>query len=49
MLASIQMAGFSLCGPVALLVIVHSQMSRPSWLRPIDDSSTSEGYAAARP
>jgi hypothetical protein len=30
MLPSIQSAGFSLAGPVAVLVTVASQMSRPS-------------------
>jgi hypothetical protein len=48
MLASIQIAGFSSCGPVAVFVIVHSQMSRSSYDFPMLESSIRSGYAAAR-
>ena len=40
MLPSTQNAGFSAAGPVAALVTVTTQMSRPSWLLPIDSTPT---------
>ena len=47
MLPSTHMAGFSRSGPVAKLVIVASQTSRPSWLRPMLSSRTRPGSSAA--
>ena len=47
MLPSTQNAGFSLAGPVAPLVTVSTQMSRPSWLLPIA-SIVDEGRMLAR-
>ena len=46
MLPSSQKAGFSRSGPVAELVIVTSQRSRPSWLFPTDSSRASFGCAS---
>jgi hypothetical protein len=47
MLPSTQNAGFSAAGPHAVLVTVSTQMSRPSWLFPIDSIDTSSGCSAA--
>ncbi len=47
MLPSTHIAGLSSAAPVAALVTVTSQMSRPSWLLPMDDSVISPGSAAA--
>jgi hypothetical protein len=47
MLPSIQNAGLSVSAPVAAFVSATSQMSRPSWLLPIERSVTTCGSAAA--
>ena len=47
MLPSAQNAGLSAAAPVAMLVTVATQMSRPSWLLPIERTATSVGYASA--
>jgi len=49
MFASIRNAGFSSAGPVSVFVIVASQISRPSWLCPIDSSAKSSGRSSAQP
>jgi hypothetical protein len=49
MFASISSAGFSSAGPVSKFVIAASQMSRPSWLLPIDSSPKSSGRSSAQP
>ena len=38
--------GLSSAGPVSMFVTVHSQMSRPSYERPIDSRARSDGNAA---
>jgi hypothetical protein len=47
MLPSAQKAGLSPSSPVEKFVTVASQMSRPSWLLPIESTRTSPGAAAA--
>ena len=47
MLPSAQKAGLSAATPLAVLVTVATQMSRPSWLLPIESTDTSVGWASA--
>ena len=47
MFASIRKPGLSACAPVSVLVIVTSQMSRPSYDLPIDSRVQSFGASSA--
>jgi hypothetical protein len=47
MLPSVQKAGLSVSAPVAVFVTVTTQMSRPSWLLPMEVTDTRAGWASA--